>query len=289
MRSSRVNTSWDFLVEQRSIGGPPDSVSDSLRCTKGVATKIVKCREPRIPIEDLARAIDEHTRLLSISFVQFSTGFRSNLGAIGDLCRTRGIDFCVDAIQGLGVFPLDVKAMQIDYLAANSQKWLVSPQGAAIFYVSEAKLAQLRPISVGWKSVTNPHDYSTLDFRLASDARRFQCGSFTVPSIVALGGSLSLFEETGITTICERVKLITDYLVERLASVGGKALRSREPGDWSGIVSFELPGRDAATAVLRCADENVVISQRDGRLRASPHLYNNHANIDRLIESLLVA
>lgn len=254
--------------------------------TKGVLTKIVKGRGPRIPVESLAEAIDERTRLLSISFVQSATGFRSDLGAIGDLCRARRIDFCVDAIQGLGVFPIDVKAMQIDYLSANSHKWLVSPQGAAIFYACESKRAKLRPTSVGWKSVANPHEYSKLDFRLAPDARRFECGSFIVPSIVALGGSLSLLEEIGITTTCERVKLVTDYLVERLTSVGARVLSSREEGEWSGIVSFEVPGQDAGAAVQRCANRNVVISQRDERLRASPHLYNNREDIDRLIEAL---
>lgn len=254
--------------------------------SKSVQTKIVKCRGPRILIEDLAQAIDDRTRLLSISFVQFSTGFRSDLAAIGALCRARGVDLCVDAIQGLGVFPIDVKAMQIDYLSANSHKWLVSPQGAAIFYASEAKLAKLRPTSVGWKSVANPHEYSKLDFRLAADARRFECGSFIVPSIVALGGSLSLFEEIGITTIRDRVKLVTDYLVERLTSVGAQVLSSREAEEWSGIVSFDVSTMDAAAAVQRCKDRNIVISHRDGRLRASPHFYNNHDDIDRLIDSL---
>jgi len=184
------------------------------------------------------------------------------------------------------VLPIDVGAMHIDYLAANSQKWLVSPQGAAIFYVSEDKLARLRPTSVGWKSVADPHDYSKVDFRLAPDASRFECGSFIVPSIVALGGSLSLLEEIGITTISERVRLVTDYLVERLLSDGARVLSSREEGEWSGIVSFEVPGVDAATTVQLCAERDVVISQRDGRLRASPHFYNNREDVDRLIDAL---
>ena len=256
--------------------------------TKGVETKIVKGHGPRISIKDLTAVIDERTRLLSISFVQYSTGFRSDLAAIGEYCQENRIDFCVDAIQGLGVFPFDVKAMQIDYLSANSQKWLVSPQGASIFYAREAKLDKLRPTSVGWKSIVNPHEYSKLDFRLAPDAKRFECGSFIVPSIVALGGSLSLFEEIGITTICEQVKLVTDYLVERLIAIGAEVLSSRDEGEWSGIVSFEINGLDAAVAVQRCANRSVVISQRDGQLRASPHFYNNHEDIDRLIDALVL-
>ena len=95
-----------------------------------------------------------------------------------------------------------------------------------------------------------------------------------------------MFEETGIATIGEHVKQVTNCLVKRLTSVGARILSSREEGEWSGIVSFEVPGRDAATVVQRCADESVVISPRGGRLRASPHFYNNHDDIDRLIDAL---
>ena len=100
---------------------------------KGVEVKTVPCREARIEIDDIASMIDERTRMLSISHVQFGTGFRSDLTALGTLCRERGIDFCVDAIQGLGVFPIDVKAMKIDYLAADGHKWLLAPEGSALF------------------------------------------------------------------------------------------------------------------------------------------------------------
>lgn len=154
---------------------------------KGVRVKTVPCRDTRVAIEDVAAAIDAATRLLSVSFVQFATGFRSDLTALGNLCQARQIDFCVDAIQGLGVFPIDVRAMHIDYLSANSHKWLISPQGASIFYINQAKLDKIRPNSVGWKSVADPHSYSRLDYRLKDDASRFESGTFIVASIVGLG------------------------------------------------------------------------------------------------------
>ena len=253
---------------------------------KGVRVKTVPCRDTRVAIEDVAAAIDAATRLLSVSFVQFATGFRSDLTALGNLCQARQIDFCVDAIQGLGVFPIDVRAMHIDYLSANSHKWLISPQGASIFYINQAKLDKIRPNSVGWKSVADPHSYSRLDYRLKDDASRFESGSFIVPSIVGLGASLSLLEEVGISRISTLVKAVTDYLIERLQAIGGQIVSSRLREEWSGIVSFILPGQDPTLVVQRCQERNVIISSRAGRLRVSPHFYNNYEDIDKLLEVL---
>lgn len=255
--------------------------------SRGVELRVVPCRGVRIEPADLEAAMDDRTRLLTVSFVQFATGFRSDLAALGALCRRRGIDFCVDAIQGLGVFPIDVKAMGIDYLAADGHKWLVAPEGAAIFYVSAEKLEKLRPISIGWKSVVNMLDYSHIDYRLKADASRFEGGSFNMPGILALGASLELLETIGIATINARVRAVTDYLVERLPARGATIASLRDESSWSGIVSFRLPHEpDPLALVRRLRQEHIVLSCRDGRLRASPHFYNDKSDIDRLLERL---
>ncbi len=240
----------------------------------------------RIAIDDLAAAIDNTTRVLSISFVQFATGFRSDLGVIGRLCRERDVLFCVDAIQGLGVFPVDVRAMQIDFLSADGHKWLCAPEGAAIFYCRRGLLDTLRPTSIGWRSVVGFADYSKIDFRLRETAARFECGSLNVAGTVALGANLQLFLDIGIETIRDRVRAITDELIVRLKDLGAVIRSPRGASDWSGIVSFELPGQDPQMLRRRCRDRRVIISCRDGRLRASPHFYNNTGDIDTLIAAL---
>lgn len=240
----------------------------------------------RILQEDLAAAIDSTTRLLSISHVQFATGFRSDLVAIGRLCRDRNVLFCVDAIQGLGVLPLDVEAMQIDFLSADGHKWLLAPEGAAIFYCRRERIDRLRPTSVGWKSVVNYGAFSQIDFRMPDSSARFECGSMNVAGIMGLGGSLELLAEVGLPVVTERVRRVTDELVARLAEAGAGVYSLRGEPEWSGIVSFEWPRAEPRRVKQYCLERNVVISFRDGRLRASPHFYNDSSDIDALLDAL---
>ncbi|QDU62768.1 Cysteine desulfurase [Planctomycetes bacterium Pan216] len=255
--------------------------------SRGVAVKTVPERDARIPFEEIEAAIDERTRLLSISFIQFATGFRSDLAALGRLCRDRGIDFCVDAIQGLGVFDIDMRELGIDYLTADGHKWLVSPEGAAIFAIAKDNIPKIRPVSIGWKSVVDFLNYSTIDFRLRDDAARFENGTLNVGGTVALGASLTLFEEVGIETINSLVKRNTDDLVTMLEAEGATIVSSRREGEWSGIVCFQWPDEDARAVVKRCRRQDVIISTRAGRLRASPHFYTNAEDLQRLRSALV--
>jgi selenocysteine lyase/cysteine desulfurase len=255
--------------------------------TKDVTVRqVAPVERGRIRLEDLAAAIDDTTRLLSISFVQYASGFRSDLAAIGRLCRERNVLFCVDAIQGLGVFPVDVGAMHIDFLAADGHKWLLAPEGAAIFYCRHELLERLRPTSVGWKSVAGCTDYAKIDFRFPDAASRFECGSMNVPGIVGLGASLRLLQQAGGDVIESRVRSLTDDLVRRLEVIGAAVYSPREEGEWSGIVSFDLPGRDPRSVKKHCLERKVVIAYREGRLRASPHFYNNADDLEALTDAL---
>lgn len=252
--------------------------------SRGVQVKTVPCRDARIELQDIKQAIDERTRVVSLSFVQFATGFRSDLAAVGQLCREAGVDFCVDAIQGLGVFPIDVEAMNIDYLSADGHKWLLSPEGLSVFYIRQDKIDKLRAVSVGWKSVVDCMNFSKVDFRLRPDASRFEGGSYNIAGVIGLGASLTLFEEIGVPTIKEKVKAITDLLVEKLTDVGATVISPREREEWSGIVSFDVPGKDLKAIHQQCKERKVVLSLRGGRLRASPHFYTTADDIEPLIE-----
>jgi selenocysteine lyase/cysteine desulfurase len=251
---------------------------------RGVEVRIVATRQHRLWVDDFRKAMDVRTRLVSLSFVEFASGFRNDLDAVGQLCRERGVYFFVDAIQGLGVLPLDVRHSPVDFLAADGHKWLLGPEGAGIFYLRRELLDLLHPVAVGWNSVVGARDFSRIDFTLKPSAGRWESGSLNVAGITALGASLGLLLEIGIPVVAERVLHLTDYLVERAARAGLEVYSSRLHGDKSGIVSLTVPGGEVRPLVRRCRENGVVINQRAGRLRVSPHCYNTTAEVDRLLE-----
>jgi len=250
---------------------------------RGVEVRLVPSRENRVWPDDLARAMDGRTRLLTISFVEFASGFRNDLAALGALCRERGVAFFVDAIQGLGVFPLDVQQIPIDFLSADGHKWLLGPEGAGLFYLRREWVEQLHPVGVGWNSVVGSGNFSRLDFRLKPHAGRWESGSLNVAGITALGASLELLLQIGIPAVGERVLGLTNHLCEGARRRGIDVFSSRRPGEFSGIVSLSLPGQDVGSVVRRCREQGVVVNQRAGRLRVSPHCYNSFEELDRLL------
>jgi len=252
---------------------------------RGVAVRAVASREGRLWIDDLRAAMDLRTRLVSLSFVEFASGFRNDLDAIGSLCRERGVYFFVDAIQGLGMLPLDVRQTPVDFLAADGHKWLLGPEGAGIFYLRRELLNLLHPVGVGWNSVVGARDFSRIDFTLKPHAGRWESGSLNVAGITGLGASLELLLEIGVPAIAGRVQELTDDLCTRAARGGLPVYSSRRPEDWSGIVSLTVPD-DPRQRVARCRSEGIVINQRAGRLRISPHCYNTREEIERLISAL---
>jgi selenocysteine lyase/cysteine desulfurase len=254
--------------------------------SRGVELRRVPSRVGRLEIADLQAAMDGRTRLLSLSFVEFSSGFRNDLMAIGELCRKQGVYFLVDAIQGLGVFPVDVRQMPIDFLSADGHKWLLAPQGAGIFYIRRDLVDKLHPVGVGWNSVVGARQFSRIDFQLKPHAGRWESGTLNVAGIVALGASLEVLLEIGIPAVAARVTELTDYLCAKAESIDLSVFSSRHSGDKSGIVSLTVPGIEPRNLVRRCRDRGIVINHRAGRIRVSPHCYNTHTEIDRLVELL---
>jgi selenocysteine lyase/cysteine desulfurase len=253
----------------------------------GVHLKMVPADGGRIPLERIIEAIDGRTRVVTISSVQFSSGFRTDLAALGTACQDRGVLFCVDAIQSLGCIPIDVRAMKIDFLSADGHKWLLGPEGAGLFYCRHELLGLLRPSSIGWLNVKNAQDYGTykLDFR--DDARRFDGGSYNLAGITGLGASMRWLLEIGIQNIWDRVRALTDRLVEGVRRRGYRVVSSREPSEASGIVAFVSDTHDHSRIVSHLKQEyRTIIAMRQGRLRASPHFYNSEAEIDQLIGHL---
>jgi selenocysteine lyase/cysteine desulfurase len=253
---------------------------------RGVELRSVASRGSRILVDDLRAAIDGRTRVVTLSFVEFASGFRNDLDAIAALCRERGIFFFVDAIQGLGVLPLDVQQTPIDALAADGHKWLVAPEGAGIFWLRRDWVERLHPVGIGWNSVVGARDFSKIDFTLKPHVGRWESGTLNVGGIHALGASLELLLEIGIPAVADRVLFLTDYLCEQASRAGLEVFSSRMPAERSGIVSLVSPQSDVRGVVRRGRHEGIVINQRAGRLRVSPHCYNTPEEIDRLVQFL---
>jgi len=226
--------------------------------------------------------------LVSVSHVQYATGFRTALRPIADAVHAVGGLLCVDAIQSCGVLPVDVRADGVDCLAADGHKWMLGPEGAGFFYAHRDAAAQLHPAVIGWMNRVNPLDYDADGFELPGDARRFEAGTWNIPGMLALGASLELLMEEGIDAVWARVEGLTEQLEKGLAGGGLRVTSPRDhPGERSGVVAFDPPaGVDAASAAARLEAQGTVIAVRGGRLRASPHFYNRPEQIDRLVARL---
>jgi cysteine desulfurase/selenocysteine lyase len=253
---------------------------------RGVEVRRVPTRAGRVLVDDLYDAMDPRTHVVAVSAVQFATGFRADLDAIGALCRENGVFFFVDAIQALGAFPIDVQKTPIDALAADGHKWMLGPEGAGIGYVRREWVERLHPIGVGSFSVVRPLEFSTIDFTLKPHAGRWEGGAQNVPGLTAFGASLDLLLTAGIPELQKRVLELTDYACERAVSAGWEVYSSRRPGEASGIVSLTVPGVPAEAVVAACRAAGVIVNARAGRVRLSPHGYNNFEELDRFVTAV---
>jgi cysteine desulfurase/selenocysteine lyase len=254
--------------------------------SKGVKIRFVKDRSGRILVEDIERAIDARTRVVAISFVEFSSGFRNDLERIGKICKQRGVHLVVDGIQGVGALSLDVRKCNLSAMSAAGHKWLLSPQGTGIFYCPKRVMARLEHPMPGWMSVVGWGDYYNFDYKLFKDSRRYESAQRNLLGLCGLLESLKLVKELGIGNIERRILDITDHLCDLLMKRGFRIFSSRRKGEKSGIVSFFVKGGDAERVSEMLRRKCIIVSAREGRLRASPHYYNSFEEVDRFVEAL---
>jgi len=255
--------------------------------SRGVQVRTVLEDEGRVPLDRLIETIDSRTRVVTISSVQFASGYRTDLATLGEYCQGRGVLLCVDVMQSLGVFPIDVKGMNIDFLAADGHKWLCGPEGIGIFYVRKELQGHLRPTNIGWMSVKEPLNFGRYNLDFADSAKRYDSGSYNLAGIYGLGGAIELIQEIGLERISHRVLQLTDRLAAGLCDKGYRIFSPRTPTEASGILTFfsDLHDHDQIQRHLQ-SEHRIVIAVRCGRLRASPHCFNTEREIDQLIEAL---
>ncbi len=249
----------------------------------GIETRMVSCPDGKVDFEKIVEAVDEKTRILSISSVECNSGFRNDLARLGEFCKKKEIYFCVDAIQSLGALQINVKDYNIDFLAADGHKWLLSVEGLGGFYISSKMLDKIYPVVVGWDSMVDAYNFMDYNFTFRPDARRFEEGTFNTMSIQAFGASLSIFHEIGMETVETRILELGDYLMEELKKRDLQIYNSEKTNERSGIVAFSFDDQD----ILQFMNQRKVsLTVRDGLVRLSPHVYNTKEDADKFFEIL---
>ena len=238
--------------------------------------------------DDLDRidAACKGARMLAISYVQYLSGYRVNLEAIGEVCRRHGCLFFVDAIQGLGAFPIDVHAAKIDALAADGHKWLLGPEGCGVLYVRQDVQDEIEPVEFGWTNVAKYYDYASRDMALRPDAGRYECGTLNTIGCYGLRASIEFLLDVGIENTGPAIQSLGDRIWEGVTALGFETLGRRSPETGAGIVSFRKNGVESHSIVRKLRDANIVTAPRQGWVRCAPHFYIAPEEIDRMLAEL---
>lgn len=237
------------------------------------------------PEDALLSALDARTRLLAVSSVQFTTGLRLDLACLGAACRARDICFCVDAIQSLGAVAQDVQNMNIDVLAAGSQKWMLGPEGVAAFYCHPRWRERLALSQFGWHTRANALEFESPDWVSAPDARRFECGTPNTLGMQVLSASLALLKRVGMDIVESRILERARFLLQSLSGMEGvELLTDARAGRYAGIVTFRSDRTTTEDLHRRLVESGVVCVMRAGGIRFSPHFYTPWEGLERALD-----
>lgn len=243
---------------------------------RGVATRPVPTPGGRVDVDAFAAAGGPRTRLVTVSSVQYATGWRVDLAALGQLCRDRGWLLCVDAIQSLGAVPMDASALGVHFVAADAHKWMLGPAGIGV--LSVARGAPVDPVIVGWKSTKEALNFDQVKLDLRDDAARFEEGTPSYATIAAMGASVDLLSSLGVDAVWARIRHLGDTLREHLARAGEDVLATPE-AHRSGAVFFTPREGTAEARAKALAARGIQVAVRRGRVRVSPHAYNTEDEV----------
>jgi len=258
-----------------------------IRDVFGVEVRMCEERGGRIDLAELESLFDGNTRVVTISHVQYASGFRIDLERLGRITRQHDALLVVDAIQALGVIPTDVEAELIDVAAGGGHKWLLSPEGVGYLYLSDRARERIQPMLVGWVSVPNPDDYFNFEQGWNRGTLAWETGTGPASLLHGFRASLELLSRFGVENVAKYLEELTDYLCERLRAKDYEVVSSRAPGEKSQIVCIQPRQGDSAMALYaRLKQRNIITAPRADRLRIAPHLYNTQGEIDQLIDAL---
>ena len=262
---------------------PSNRIPWQAQAENGVSFKEINIRVED-PEQALMDACDEHTRVLAISSVQYGSGIYLQLNKLGQYCDDNNILFCVDAIQSIGARAMDVQDIKADFVMADSHKWMLGPEGIALFYSTLEARNQLSLQQYGWHMVENT-DFAVRDWQMAGSARRFECGSPNMLGIHALSASLSLFTDCGMQQIEKNILDNTAYLFDKLKVIKGIRFQTPEAEErHAGIISFNIDDVDMSSLHRNLLKNNVICVYRGGGLRLSPHFYITKKQLEKAVE-----
>jgi cysteine desulfurase/selenocysteine lyase len=251
----------------------------------GVELRVVRNREATLRMEDFSDVIDAKTKLVAISYVQYSNGFRTDLAELSKIAHENGAYVVTDAVQAVGQMPIDVANLGVDFLASSGYKWLLSPISTGFLYVKRTLLDELWPTIVGYRSDENPMDFSYRTLQPAQTARRYEAGQLNFPGFAGMKEAIDLLQEVGMENVWNRICSHIDLLRSGIEKNGTFQIRSSmNEKNRSGILSLACQNPDSIAD--RLFEHGIVISVRGGGLRISPHFYNTEEEIRKLLSEL---
>jgi cysteine desulfurase / selenocysteine lyase len=253
---------------------------------RGVDVRVLPMRDGKLTPERLERELSPRTRVVAVSWVSYADGYRHDLAGLAMAAHEAGALLCVDAMQGLGVFPLDVVTLGIDALYAGAGKWMLGLHGAAFLYVSLELGERLAVAMPGWRSLADMWDFHNYEQPFSPEALRFESGTPNLIGTLSLACAIELFERSGPQAIEEHVLALTDRLCEGLIALDADFSTLRGPSCSSGIVTFNIPGIDSMALGRALENQGIVTTNRTGGIRVSPHGYNTAEEIDVLLNAV---
>jgi selenocysteine lyase/cysteine desulfurase len=250
---------------------------------RGVHLRFIQTARQRLTPDVLRRDITTRTKVVAVSWVSFEDGYRHDLAALAEIAHAHGALIAVDAIQGLGAFPIDVRACDIDALYCGGAKWMLSLQGVSFLYVTPALIDRLQVGWPGWRSVADMWKFREYDQPFVGDATRFEGGTPNFIGALSLAHSIEVMESAGTARIAQHVVALTDRLADGLRSAGAELATIRGEKESSGIVTFTLPGTDPIALGKTLQHDRIVTTYRSNGIRVAPHGYNTLEEIDALV------
>lgn len=253
---------------------------------KGV--KLVEVKLEGNDIEtDIAKHFSKNTRMLAISSVQYASGIKLDMEKLGTACKKNNILFCIDAIQSLGAYPLNVATNHADFVIADGHKWLMAPEGLALFYSKQAIRSTMKVNEYGWHMVKDAGNYKTKLWEVSDTAKKFECGSPNMMAAHGLLASLSLIDELGMEFIEQHLNHISTYLRQQLLTIPNLSLNQSPYEQYqSAIINFSIEGFDPDQLKNQLMERKVICASRGLGVRFSPHYYTQEKVIDTAIQRL---
>jgi selenocysteine lyase/cysteine desulfurase len=249
---------------------------------KNVEFRVVQNKKGRLLLEDFEKTIDDNTKCVAVSHVEFATGFKNDLKALSELCQDHNAYFFVDPIQSLGALDIDVHNTHIDFFSSGCYKWLMSELGISIFYIRKDVLKQFNPVDIGWFSLKDYENYEHFNRespQIADTARKFECGNLNFYGIYTLHASLSFLNLY--TAREKRVMELSQYLIDTLTE---KGIPVQTPPEHAGIVNFKVKNPEKTVESLK--KKGIIVSSRAQGIRVSTHFWNTTEELDTLLNAV---